>query len=101
MHTDPKRLSKNEIDLQLEQTDGWLLQEKQLISRQFEFADFVSALRFVNLVGEVAERQQHHPDIYLQWGKVRLEVWTHSAGGLTLKDFELAREVDTIFKTQG
>lgn len=54
------------------------------------------ALEFVNRVGEIAEQQQHHPDIYLAWGNVRVEVWTHKIRGLTESDFILAAGVDAM-----
>jgi len=65
--------------------------------REWKFADFAQALAFVNRVGEAAEAANHHPDILLHgWNKVRLELSTHSEGGLTEADFEMAARVDRL-----
>ncbi|MDX6699747.1 MAG: 4a-hydroxytetrahydrobiopterin dehydratase [Solirubrobacteraceae bacterium] len=67
------------------------------IGRDLKFADFAEALAFVNRVGALAEELNHHPDILLHgWNRVRLTVSTHSEGGLTENDFELARRVDAL-----
>ena len=67
----------------------------QIISRTYEFKDFPAAMEFVNTVAELAEQVQHHPDIDVRWNKVTLALTTHDAGGLTEKDFALARACDT------
>lgn len=65
--------------------------------RDYELADFAAALAFVNAVGELAERANHHPDILIHgWNKVRLTLSTHSAGGLTEADRALARQIDGL-----
>lgn len=66
------------------------------ISRTFEFTDFVRSIRFVVAVGKAAEKAWHHPDIDIRWNKVTLCLSTHDAGGLTEKDFRLAREFDML-----
>lgn len=66
----------------------------QIISRTYEFKDFPAAMKFVNAVAELAEQAQHHPDIDVRWNRVTLALTTHDAGGLTAKDFALARECD-------
>jgi 4a-hydroxytetrahydrobiopterin dehydratase len=66
----------------------------QIISRTYEFEDFPAAMKFVNAVAVLAEQVQHHPDIDVRWNKVTLALTTHDAGGLTDKDFALARECD-------
>ncbi len=72
---------------------GWQIEAGEL-ARTFEFADFPAALRFVNRVGELAEEAGHHPDIDIRYNRVRLGLTTHDAGGLTAKDFDLARRID-------
>jgi 4a-hydroxytetrahydrobiopterin dehydratase len=67
-----------------------------VIARTFEFKDFVAAMKFVNAVAEAAENAQHHPDIDIRWNKVTLALSTHDAGGLTEKDFALARRCDAL-----
>lgn len=80
----------------LRQLDGWQAVEEHHLRKEFTFPDFVTALGFVNRVAEVAEREQHHPDLLLTWGKVRVEIWTHSVGGLSESDFILAAKIDSI-----
>ena len=64
------------------------------ISRTYQFKDFVAALKFVNRIGTLAEKAWHHPDIDIRWNKVTLALTTHDQGGLTEKDFQLARQFD-------
>lgn len=66
----------------------------EIISRTFAFKDFPIAMKFVNAVAELAEQAQHHPDVDIRWNKVTLALTTHDAGGLTEKDFALARQCD-------
>src|SRR5260370_12573910 len=70
--------------------------EKNHIERTFEFDDFADAIDFVNAVAEVAEDEEHHPDIDIRYNKVRLVLSTHSKGGLTELDFGLAERIDTL-----
>jgi|SRR6185369_3388193 len=67
------------------------------LQREFKFPDFRSALDFTVRVGELAEREQHHPDVHLAWGKVLVETWTHAIKGLHRNDFILAAKVDEIY----
>jgi 4a-hydroxytetrahydrobiopterin dehydratase len=66
------------------------------LTRTFSFKDFSAALAFVNKVGEQAEKANHHPDIDIRYNRVRLSLVTHSAGGLTAKDFDLAAIADKL-----
>ena len=75
---------------------GWQVVSKHHLEKIYDFPDFVMALDFTNRVGEIAEREGHHPDIHLSWGKVRLDVWTHKIDGLTESDFVLAAKADAI-----
>ena len=74
--------------------EGWTVEQEYHLTRLYDFPDFAKALGFVNQIGEIAEEQNHHPDIYLAWGKVRVEVWTHKIKGLTESDFIFAAKVD-------
>jgi 4a-hydroxytetrahydrobiopterin dehydratase len=74
---------------------AWKIESGEL-TRTFQFGDFSGSLRFVNGVGELAEKAAHHPDIDIRYNKVRLALVTHDAGGLTTKDFDLAAEVDKL-----
>ena len=75
---------------------SWEVVNDHHLSRTFGFPDFQQALAFVSRVGELAERENHHPDLYLSWGKVRVEVWTHKIDGLTESDFVLAAKIDDL-----
>jgi 4a-hydroxytetrahydrobiopterin dehydratase len=66
------------------------------ITRTFQFKDFVAAIKFVNAVAKLAEKAWHHPDIDIRWNKVTLTLSTHSEGGLTEKDFKLAKQFDRL-----
>jgi 4a-hydroxytetrahydrobiopterin dehydratase len=74
----------------------WEVVNEHHLKRMFKFPDFVQALAFVNKVGEVAEKEGHHPDILLSWGKAEVTTWTHSIDGLSEGDFILAAKVDKI-----
>ncbi len=83
-----------------QQLPGWDVVDGHHLRKVFRFPDFAQALAFVNLVGAVAEEQEHHPDILLGWGKVEITTFTHSEGGITDKDLALATSIDLI-QTQG
>ena len=73
---------------------GWRVVDEHHLEKEYKFPDFRKALDFTNRVGELAERQGHHPDIYLAWGKVKLAIWTHKIDGLTESDFVFAAKAD-------
>ena len=77
---------------------GWEAVDEKKIHRVFRFRDFKEGLDFVNLVGDLAESEGHHPDVYLCWGKVEITLWTHKAGGLTENDFIMAAHIDNIYE---
>jgi 4a-hydroxytetrahydrobiopterin dehydratase len=78
----------------------WRVVSEHHLSKEFAFPDFRKALAFTNRVGETAEREGHHPDIYLAWGKVRLDIWTHKIDGLTESDFILAAKADALYRAE-
>ena len=75
---------------------GWKVTNEKQLEKEYKFKDFREALEFTNKVGELAEAQGHHPDIYLAWGQVKLTIWTHKINGLTESDFVLAAKVDEL-----
>lgn len=75
--------------------DGWL-PNKRSIEKKYEFADFAEAMQFVNGVADAAEAADHHPDIEINWNKVKLTLSTHSEGGVTRNDIALAKAVDGL-----
>lgn len=90
-----EHLSVNEIHKRLEELDGWEMTNDG-ISKRFEFEDFRKAMEFVNKIAEEAEKENHHPDITINYSKVTLFLVTHSANGLTHKDFKLAKIIDQL-----
>jgi 4a-hydroxytetrahydrobiopterin dehydratase len=76
--------------------EGWRVIDEHHLEKEFKFKNFREALDFTNRVGELAESQGHHPDIYLTWGKVKLNIWTHKIDGLTESDFILAAKADEL-----
>jgi 4a-hydroxytetrahydrobiopterin dehydratase len=80
----------------LDQLDGWEAPKEHHLHKDLSFPDFMTALAFVNRVGELAESEGHHPDIFLSWGKVGIDIWTHKIDGLTESDFVLAAKIDNL-----
>jgi len=90
-------LTDAEIDQRLAGLSEWQREGDAAIAREWKLADFAAAIAFVNQVAELAEAANHHPDVLLHgWNKVRLTLSTHSEGGLTNADFELAGEIDGL-----
>ena len=89
------RLTDDQIRDQLSVTTGWDLQDPA-ISKTFNFADFKEAMVFVNKVADAAEDMDHHPDILITYNTVQISVYTHSEGGLTAKDFSLAKKINNL-----
>jgi 4a-hydroxytetrahydrobiopterin dehydratase len=90
-----KLLTQIEIEQELAALSGWRLTGLE-ITRTFTLPSFPAALAFASAVGHLAERADHHPDILIQYRKVTLTLSTHSAGGLTEKDFALATDINAI-----
>ncbi len=90
-----RKLSEEEIRESLKELDGWAVEGKWL-KKAYKFENFAEALAFVNLVGEVAEEADHHPDIKFGWGYANIELTTHDMGGLTHSDFDVAGKIDEI-----
>ncbi len=88
-------IKADDLKNRLKKVPEWEL-EKKHIERTFEFDDFTEAVDFVTAVAEVAEDEEHHPDIDIRYNKVRLILSTHSKGGLTDLDFSLAERIDTL-----
>lgn len=75
---------------------GWGIEKGHHLARTFTLPDFKQALSLVNRIGDIAEAEGHHPDIYLAWGMVKVEIWTHKINGLTESDFILAAKIDQL-----
>ena len=87
------RLEESEIDEQLGTLSGWK-RDGDSIVKEFDCGDFKGSVAFVNRVLPIAEEMDHHPDVAISWATVTLTLSTHSEGGLTAGDFELARRID-------
>lgn len=91
----PRRLDAKEIRAALGNLEsGWGLNAAGHLERRYAFPDFRQALVFANRLGALADAAGHHPDLHLGWGRCTVEIWTHSAGGLTPLDFALAAQAD-------
>lgn len=89
-------LTADEISTMLSHVSGWEAVGSHHLTKTYQFKNFASALAFVDRVGAMAEEQWHHPDIYLAWGKVRIDIWTHKIDGLTESDFIFAAKCDAL-----
>ena len=94
-----KRLTDNEIDYNLTMLKGWKLDDNRLV-KSFIFKDFKEAIAVMVKIGEVAEKLNHHPDWYNSYNKLNIKLTSHDAGGLTMKDFELAEKIEGIINTE-
>ena len=88
-------LNDDEIEDHLERVPEWT-REGDAIKREFKFEDFQASVDFVNRITPPAEEMNHHPDIAISWNKVECTLSTHSQGGLTESDFELASRIDSL-----
>ena len=90
------RLTQDQIVKNLTDLADWS-QEENHISKIFQLKDFAEALAFVNKIGAEAEKMDHHPDIFIHsWNKVKITISTHSEGGITEKDFQLAEKIERL-----
>ena len=94
-----ERLTEQEIQDHFDALGGaWELEDHR-IGCDYKFQDFKATMVFVNQVAELSEKADHHPDILIHgWNNVRITLSTHSAGGLTMKDFNLARQIDGLLR---
>jgi 4a-hydroxytetrahydrobiopterin dehydratase len=81
----------------LAQLDGWQVQNERMLVKGFRFKNFVAAVDFVNAIMPVAEAENHHPDLRVSWGEVRVELWTHKINGLSEADFVMAAKIDRVY----
>jgi len=90
------KLTPNQVEIELKQITDWKLNAAGEIEKTFTSTGFPQSLIFVQAVGLLAESKNHHPDILIQWNKVKLSLTTHDAGGLSSKDFELAKMINAL-----
>lgn len=91
------RLGEEALAAGLAELPGWALADGSTrLRRTFRFRDFAEAMRFVNAMAALAEREGHHPDFAVHWNRVDVTIWTHDAGGLTENDLVLAAQVGAL-----
>ncbi len=95
-----EKLSAEEIARKTAELPRWRY-EQNALNRSLRFREFMGAIDFINRVAQLAEALDHHPDLHLSYTRLTLVCSTHSAGGVTDKDFELAREIDRLFEAVG
>lgn len=90
------KLKPEKIEELTKKVTGWEVINGHHLKKEYEFDNFKQALEFVNRIGETAEKEGHHPDIKLGWGKVEVQIYTHKIDGLHENDFILAAKIDEI-----
>src|SRR3954447_26424176 len=88
-------LSDNEVQSALTSLNGWSVQERKL-HREYKFPDFTAAIGFIAASATVIEKLDHHPEWFNVYGTVRIDLWTHSSGGITPMDLQLARRLEAL-----
>lgn len=88
-------LEQDQVEHRLEELDGWDLEDRAIVKR-FKGSDFSASVELVNRIAPVANDLDHHPDLSISWDTVTVMITTHSEGGLTESDFELARRIDAL-----
>lgn len=86
-------LSMADVQKLLKEVSGWTTNGKR-ITKSYSFKNFAKALAFANKIGAIAEEENHHPSLLVEWGRVNVELSTHSIGGLSKNDFILAGKID-------
>lgn len=97
---DEPTATEEEIKEYKSQVPEWEIETRNgtnQLERTYQFDDFEQALEFTNLVGEIAEKQDHHPKLVTEWGKVKVTWWTHKIGGLHKNDFVMAAKTDQLY----
>jgi len=94
-------LDLSQIHKYQKKVDGWNVKknEKEIyfLEKKFTFKNFISSQKFINKVGEISEKENHHPDISFGWGYATIEITTHAIEGLSENDFILAAKIDQVF----
>lgn len=83
--------------LYMQLDEGWNVINEHHLEKEYHFKNFKKALEFANIVGKVAEEEGHHPDLYLSWGKLKIQLFTHEIEGLSESDFILAAKIEAEY----
>lgn len=90
-------LAREQFAPLLTQLEGWEVEQDRMLLKVFRFKNFVEAVAFVNAITPIAEAENHHPDLKVAWGRVRVELWTHKINGLSEADFVMAAKIDRAY----
>ena len=90
-------LSHEEIQPLAGQLEGWQVEDDRKLIKAFKVKNWLEAVDFVNRITPIAEAENHHPDLYVRWGEVRVYLWTHKINGLTESDFYMAAKIERAF----
>ncbi len=88
------QLTASERESLKKQISGWEIEDEKKLVKSFSFKDFNEPMKLANKIWDVAENEGHHPDLFVAWGQLKVEIWTHAVGGLTESDFILAAKID-------
>ena len=91
-----KPMGKEEQEKLLARVTGWKTVEGKKITKTFHFPNFSSAVVLLNKIAAIAEQENHHPNLHLSWGKLKVELWTHKLDGISENDFILAAKIDRL-----
>ena len=94
----PPLSSKLTTELLLELNNDWIIDKSGKLYKEYHFTDFIKTMAFVNKVAYLAEKEGHHPDLAISWGKCGVQIWTHKINGLTKNDFILAAKIAKEYK---
>ncbi len=94
--TKPFNAREIEVYMSYLKTPWAVTEDSKKIEQKFKFKDFAEAMKFVNKVADLAESEGHHPDIKISYDRVKIELWTHAIGGLSVNDFILASKIDLL-----
>lgn len=92
----PPLKGKELKDFQAKLGNDWKVVDEHHLEKEYKFKNFREALEFTNKVGALAEKHNHHPDIFLTWGKVKITIWTHKIDGLSESDFVMAAKIEEL-----
>lgn len=87
-------MGHDQIIAMMQEVDGWHCDNDQKITKSFKFENFKKAMDLAKKIAVVADQENHHPDLIVRWGELRVEIWTHASRGLTENDFILAAKID-------
>jgi 4a-hydroxytetrahydrobiopterin dehydratase len=90
-------LTREQIQPMAAQLSDWQVEDDRKLIKSFKVKNWLEAVAFVNRITPVAEAENHHPDLYVRWGEVRVYLWTHKINGLTESDFYMAAKIDRAF----